>query len=116
MCIQLKGRETLLKKVAAEHEITGNICMYMYGVLPFPSVVGEIYNEMFSSFCKLLQNPAEYVDNVALSNTVENIHTGSTHIDSLFTHFINHAHKCYPLLYVLPQLRSIADLTSPAQW
>ncbi|XP_019851879.1 PREDICTED: ATP-dependent RNA helicase SUPV3L1, mitochondrial-like isoform X2 [Amphimedon queenslandica] len=99
MCEQLKGREKLLKSVAAGQGITG-----------------EIYDEVLTSFCELLQDPTQYSENTALSNTVESIHRGSTHVDSLFTYFINHAHKCYPLLYVLPQLKNIADLTSPAQW
>lgn len=119
MCEQLKRREKLLKTVAAGQGITGNIfynnfTCTVHKELSF--LAGEIYEEILASFCELLQDPKQYSENKALTDTVENIRRGSMHVDSLFTHFINHAHKCYPLLYVLPQLKNMSDLTSPAQW
>ena len=80
------------------------------------SLSGQMYDDLLVSFCNLLEDPLQYADNIPLTATVEAVHEGSTHIDNLFNHFITHAHESYPLLYVMPQLSKISDLTSPAQW
>jgi ATP-dependent RNA helicase SUPV3L1/SUV3 len=76
----------------------------------------ELYSKVLNKFCKLIKSSDDIKENQSLYYTLQNIANGATHVDSLYPHLIDHAHNLYPTLYILPELKKISDLTSPAQW
>ena len=40
----------------------------------------------------------------------------SGHVDDIFPFFLQHAHKVFPHLECIEELRHISDLTEPSHW
>ena len=47
---------------------------------------------------------------------MSDITAGWGHVDDIFPYFIKHAHKVFPALDCMEDLKKISDLTDPAQW
>ena len=69
-----------------------------------------------SSFCSLLRKPKHIKLNNALYEVLIRVHDRQSHVDDLFPFLIEHVRQKYPLVFTLPKLKSICDLSDPTNW
>ena len=87
--------------------------MFIHDSLLF-LLLGNLFHQAFKSFHNYILNSHSLEPELHI--ILGDLLVGAGHVDDIFPYFIRHAHRVFPALDCMDDLKKISDLTDPAQW